>query len=168
MPYIRYNDIFEPVLADKIHKDLAFSSRWSFTGTTDNKSSSDILKFWYNDLNKVSLYTKYFFSKIQNITCKSFLLKTVYANGQTYGLNSHWHVDSNEENDYTFLYYVNHYWNPLWGGNTLFTYQDKIHTSEFIPNSAILFKSNIPHIGMEPTRSCRELRITVAFKLTEI
>ena len=38
----------------------------------------------------------------------------------------------------------------------------------FIPNTGVIFKSNIPHAGLEPTRHFTYVRMTVAFKLTEI
>ena len=68
---------------------------------------------------------------------------------------------------YTFLYYVQPNWLPEWGGQTVF-YDDneKMVFQQFpTPNLGILFNSEILHAGLEPTRLCKLLRVTVAFKL---
>jgi hypothetical protein len=54
----------------------------------------------------------------------------------------------------------------MWGGATIITDIDKYTSIIPRPNTAIIFKGNTLHAGMEPTRNCKELRITIAFKLT--
>jgi hypothetical protein len=142
---------------------LKTGSGWRFVGNsvTDNEN----IPFWYYDLNDRSFYTSFLFNEIQKITGQKFELKTVYANGQTYGLCGDIHIDDHHEQARTFLIYMNPMWDVRWGGATVLYYDNTIYTNMPKPNSGILFKSNIPHYGSEPTRHCKELRITVAFKL---
>ena len=80
------------------------------------------------------------------------------------------HKDVEEDDNYykTFLFYVNDWWGWEWGGETIFVEDDKIHKEFPMPNTGLLFSSNIIHAGLEPTRHCRELRVTLAFKMKEI
>ena len=108
---------------------------------------------------------------IKEKTGCQFNLIRVYANGQTHGLSGNWHQDEEVlSNKFkTFLYYVNPTWDPVWGANTVFT--DPVHgvySQIFEPNTGLLFNSNIYHVGLEPTRHCRDLRVSIAFKLEEL
>lgn len=135
---------------------------WEFSGG----STVDTHKFWFMDLVNDSFFTKKMFHKVQT-TCNlpnSELIR-VYANGQTHGLNGSPHTDYDDEGYVTFLYYPCLYWKLEWGGCTVFFDKGVAHTRYPIPNSGILFKGNLLHFGMEPTGQCKELRVTVAFKI---
>ena len=93
----------------------------------------------------------------------------VYANGQTYGLESSVHLDEVEPNHYTVLYYaVNDTWDANWHGETLF-YDDNeeqvIAVCKPKRNSFVFFDSRIPHVGISPSKQHNGLRVTLAFKL---
>ena len=93
----------------------------------------------------------------------------VYANGQTYGLESSVHLDEVEPNHYTVLYYaVNDTWDTNWHGETLF-YDDNeeqvIAVCKPKRNSFVFFDSRIPHVGISPGKQYNGLRVTLAFKL---
>tara|TARA_R100000030_G_C3245014_1_gene121560 strand:- start:338 stop:892 length:555 start_codon:yes stop_codon:yes gene_type:complete len=93
----------------------------------------------------------------------------VYANGQTYGLESSVHLDEVEPNHYTVLYYaVNDTWDTDWHGETIF-YDDNeeqvIAVCQPKRNSFVFFDSRIPHVGMSPSKQYNGLRVTLAFKL---
>jgi Rps23 Pro-64 3,4-dihydroxylase Tpa1-like proline 4-hydroxylase len=139
---------------------------WAFNGcSTDNTFS-----FWNMDLTQDVFFTTHMLNKIKMFTEKNFALGRVYANGQTYGLCGSYHqdVESNDKESYkTFLYYVNPFWDYQWGGSTIFHQAGENHNQLFIPNNGVLFDSTIYHAGLEPTRHCKELRVTVAFKLIE-
>jgi hypothetical protein len=64
---------------------------------------------------------------------------------------------------------MNENWNVKWGGQTVL-YKDHTKNISIMPepNKAIMFKSNIVHVGLEPTRHFIGLRTTVAFKLTKV
>ena len=143
------------------------SSNWAFKGHSDDKSTD--LTFWYLPLDHDTFFTTKLVEKINQYTRKNFVLERVYANGQTYGLSGSLHRDKENGNNqyYTFLYYVQPNWLPEWGGQTVF-YDDneKMVFQQFpTPNLGIIFNSEILHAGLEPTRFCSILRVTIAFKL---
>ena len=131
-------------------------------------NENDQLKFWFHDLSNNKFYTEEFFNIIKNLIKIDVELVRVYANGQTYGLPGYMHIDSEEENNLTVIYYANHVWNPEWGGHTVITADDGIASVLPSGNTAIVFPGNIPHVANEPTRHCPVLRTTVAFKLKRI
>ena len=142
------------------------SQNWSFSGSSADKD----FDFWYMELTQDNFFSEYFLNKIENTFKKKFKLSRVYANGQTHGLSGSMHQDNGEDVDNTFLYYVGPEWSMEWGGHTIF--HDSISNetiSQFpIPNLGILFDSNLQHFGMEPTRHCKKLRVSIAFKMKEI
>ena len=160
---IRYHNI----LTDKedletVNKILT-SNNWAFKGGVAPKFSKT---FWYMSLRDNDFFSVYFTSKIKQILKRDFVVESLYANGQTFGLDSEWHIDSAEENRHTFLYYANPVWDLIWGGETLIrTDGGPIRYIPPEPNSAIFFPSNLYHYGRSPTRDCPYLRTTVAFKL---
>ena len=133
-------------------------------------STEDGFRFWFMNLTQDNFFTEHMLNKIKIITKKNFEIIRVYANGQTYGLSGSYHQDENCNGDIykTFLYYVNPNWKSEWGGSTLFKQDEEIYIQPFISNHAILFDSTLYHVGLEPTRHCKDLRVTVAFKLQYI
>ena len=100
----------------------------------------------------------------------------MYLNGQSHGQCGQLHTDllnipEEENNEYlTLVYYANENWHPEWGGYTVVV--DKNNDIQIFypkPNSAIIFNSRFPHVGLEPTINFKGLRITMAhkFKITE-
>lgn len=142
---------------------LRTGAGWRFIGNSN--PGNDNIPFWYYDLSEKSFYTNFLFNRIQDITEQKYELEKVYANGQTYGLCGDVHIDSPNERAKTILIYMNPVWDVRWGGNTVLIHDNKSYTNIPEPNTAISFNSNIPHYGSEPTRHCKELRITVAYKL---
>jgi Rps23 Pro-64 3,4-dihydroxylase Tpa1-like proline 4-hydroxylase len=139
---------------------------WEFSGF----SVADEFIFWVMILMQDTFFTEHMLNKIKIATKKNFVIDRVYANGQTYGLSGSYHQDmSSNDNTYkTFLYYVNPNWKSEWGGSTLFKQDEEVYIQPFISNNAILFDSTIYHAGLDPTRHCKDLRVTVAFKLKYI
>jgi len=89
------------------------------------------------------------------------------ANGQTYGQNGRRHVDDAREGCPTLIYYPMPQWNPDWEGETLFfnSYGDVLAGVMPLPNRAVLFDGRLSHAGRAPSRHCKGLRVSVAFKL---
>jgi len=138
---------------------------WAFFGRSNDVDFS----FWYKELIDKKFFNNIFFNKILLLTGKKLKLERLYANGQTHGLPGSLHEDDHRENSWTFLYYANPYWEVQWGGETVFYKNEKDYgTAQLIPNTAIFFKGNMLHAGLEPTRHFKGLRMTVAFKLLEI
>jgi hypothetical protein len=142
---------------------LAQGSGWKFIN--NSAPGSDALTFWYIDLIDNSFYNSFVFNEIQSMTEQKYELLAVRANGQTYGLCGDFHIDDRAEDIKTFLIYMNPVWDIKWGGATVLHHDNITYTHIPKPNTGILFNSNILHYGSEPTRHCKELRVTVAYKL---
>lgn len=145
------------------------ASTWQFAGFSNTPDST---KFWFLDLGADNFFTEFSLQRIQDLTGKKFQLDRVYANGQTHGLSGDLHQDviGGDDSYKTFLYYPGPVWKPEWGGATIFHdhYQGSIFSLYPQPNTGVLFNSNIFHQGQEPTRQCKELRVTIAWKLKVI
>lgn len=147
---------------------IIFDNGWKFTGRSNNDS---VIKFWFMDLAMEPFFTEVFFDHIQTFTKRKFKLEQVYANGQTYGLDGDFHKDAEDENAYTFIYYVSDVNSSnvdKVGGYTQFKIGDEVTCVEPLVNRGVLFKSNTVHRGLAPSRLSGMLRATVAFKLTKL
>ncbi len=177
-----YENIIPSINFKNIYSELKNTPGWSLIGFSSFVSPTDE-KLWYLDLSNNELFTKQIFRKICKVTEKKFKILRCYANGQTSDQSGRFHVDSREDDDYTFLYYVNTEWNVLYGGATVFCNDadHKVNNKDFgdtrnfthttfypKPNTGILFSSNIYHVGLGPTKEFKGLRITVAYKLKEM
>ncbi len=180
-----YENLLPKHIFDNLHDRLCDEPGWKFDNKSDKSKENEYgLTFWYKELKDDELFAKTLFEKICEITDKKFTLLRVYANGQTYGLSGDLHFDDSRPDAYTFLYYTNPRWLLQWGGSTIFAeipnpVQNKLtlptmkgdiskaNVEHFLPkpNTGLLYKSNVTHAGLEPTRHCKELRITVSYKL---
>ena len=148
-----------------LHKSEKF--HWEYGHT----SLGSGIKFWKCDLSNDEFFTTHILKEIEDCFKKRFMLNTVYANGQTYGMDGSYHTDDDDDDAYTFLMYVSHITHEnvdTVNGNTLFKHGDEVISVEPIINRGVLFKSNTLHKGMGPSILANILRITIAFKLKEI
>lgn len=169
MNIVSYADFLSPDDFATAVQLTRYSSGWNYTG----QSNKEGFTFWYLDLMSTPFFTEHVASIIREKTKLDFVIDRVYANGQTYGLCGSVHLDRYPEegdNFLTFLLYTHPRWQLVWGGNTVL--YDEENKQEISippkPNHAILFDSTIPHVGLEPTRHCQELRTSVAYKLSLI
>jgi hypothetical protein len=140
--------------------------QWNYAGFSTNESNSN--KFWYSELMGHPFFTEWL-SEIEKLSNKKFKIDRLYANGQTLGQDGSWHVDSNNnETGYTFLYYFNDSDDISLIGETYFIVDGEPLGVTPIPNSAVLFHHKYKHKGMAPRKGYNDLRVTIAFKLTEI
>jgi Rps23 Pro-64 3,4-dihydroxylase Tpa1-like proline 4-hydroxylase len=165
-----YDDVLTKDQYEYVLNKTLNGNQWNFMGFSNTTAE---YKFWYMELSEDKFFTETFLSIVENITNKKFELNRVYANGQTYGLPGNIHqdvrTDYTPELYYTFLYYVNPTWDISWGGSTQIIHTSgQVDTIMPVRNTAIMFNSKLNHLGLEPTRYCPELRVTVAFKLKEI
>ena len=162
-------ELYQDVLSWEEHVhvyNVLYTGDWKYGRFS--KSVTDGYLFWYCDLNNNKFFTEEFASKIIEKSGKSLKLKNVYANGQTYGLPGVMHKDTDDEDCWTFIYYANPKWEHDWGGATVWLMENECQQSAIpIPNAGVLFKSTILHCGNEPSRLCKELRISVAFNFKE-
>ena len=148
-----------------LHKSENFHWRYGHSSTGNG------IKFWNCDLKDDEFFSTHIFKKIEKCFKKKFIINRVYANGQTYGLDGAYHIDDDDIDTYTFLLYISNITKEnvkSFDGYTLFKKDDRIVCVEPIFNRCVLFKSNILHKGMAPSRNTNMLRISIAFKLKEI
>lgn len=149
---------------------------WGFGFKSDVKSGADSLvretnyynsniPFWKLPLGEEKFFTEYMFSILKERTQINFELLEVYCNGQTYGQDGYPHIDNVWGETHTFLYYANINWNMTWGGQTVFIHEGQRYGIDPIPNSAILFTTDLLHYGEAYNQFCRDLRMTVCYKL---
>jgi hypothetical protein len=172
MMHTLYKNVLSNEYFTELSDRLAKSKSWEFSNSSGSIpfERDDSYHFWYNDLTQDFDFTNTVFEKICNLTNKNFKLHTVNANGQTYGQPGHLHIDMDIPEAYTFLLYMNNYWNVEWGGSTVIYdhVNNDVEQVLPIPNTGILFKGNLLHYGSEPTRHFKGLRMTVAYKLIEL
>ena len=145
-------------------QQLFDNGAWKMTNWSGSKPTER--RFWYMDLQDDPMFSDTIFEKLKHITGKNFELRNVYANGQTFGYDGDFHTDGTEDSNWTFLIYASEVTD---GGLTVF----RIHGQELLSavepnkNTGVLFKANLVHRGMAPSRDCDALRVTVAYKLRE-
>lgn len=163
--------VVDNFLTDKDIQKVIESSRhfkWEFGKTTVKNQG---FKFWDCILNDDDLFKTYIFEKIEEYFKKKFTIIRIYANGQTYGLDGDYHIDSHEADTYTCLLYIGditHQDVETVDGYTLFKQGEKVICIEPICNRCVLFKSCIPHKALAPSRNSNVLRISIVYKLKEI
>ena len=163
----QYNDFFSFNEVRKIESKLE-EPKWRFGhgSHVDQYNRSKGIPFWRMDLLEDSYFSDYLLNIIREKTQQYYDLYDVYANGHTFGTQGEFHVDWYESNGRTLIYYANPKWRPEWGGKTIFLHKDKeLEYINPIPNSAILFPGEIPHMAESTTRLFTDLRVTIAWKL---
>jgi len=154
--------------ANKILKQKAW-----YYGHSSNGRENVNTPFWSANLFDDIFFSKYILSLIEKNTNKKFVLKRVYANGQTYGQNGSYHQDSIEIEHYTFCLYINNLDDSdieTAGGMLLIKEQNNKFGTFIEPNKnrGVLFKSNLYHKGISFNRYITDMRICIAWKLEEI
>lgn len=141
---------------------------WKLLNKPDNNADSPV--FWIKYLNDDKFYTEYLFYLIKNIVAEDGFdveLVRVYANGQRFGQSGKLHQDYENNEQWTFLIYFNHTWDIHWGGHTVIKdlTEDNFYSFFPVPNSALFFRGDLWHVGLEPTSVCPLMRTSVAYKL---
>lgn len=139
--------------------------QWRYAGYSNPNTQSN--RFWYSELMGHPFFVAWL-DEIQKQTNKKFTIDRLYANGQTLGQDGSWHTDSDEDFGYTFLYYFNDGDDISLIGETYFMVEGEPIAVTPIPNSAIIFPHKFVHKGVAPRKGYNDLRVTIAFKLTEI
>lgn len=144
-----------------------------------SQSSLISTPFWMMTLDDDIFFTKDLLLKIERVTQKKYTLQRVYANGQTFGQDGTFHIDSPSDDAYTFCIYLNkqitHKTLDNIGGEIVFKLPNSDTGSgspfsrvmiEPIYNRGILFPSNFFHKGLAFNRYNKDLRVSIAWKLT--
>ena len=162
-------DIIDNFLSDELlsgARNAINDSKWVHEGASITSTGST--RFWYCELGDTPMFKCMILDAIQKRYKQKFKVNRVYANGQTFGQDGSFHQDDTLENAYTFLIYVSDI-NPQnvdeIGGFTQIKMKDKIVNIEPYMRRAVMFKSNLFHRGLAPSRQSDILRQTIAFKL---
>ncbi len=165
--------VMNKLVPSEIHQNLwttCMSENWYF-GHASVDGELDSIPFWKMDLNQndtADALWNHIKPQCESFVGQPLTVVRQYANGHTYGLGGHAHVDDTVAGTYTLLYYPMIDWQNEWGGETLF-FNDQGEISGAVrpvPNRGIFFDSRIAHLGRAPERCFAGLRVTVAYKLT--
>lgn len=141
-----------------------FEFRWLHTELKDNKYFSNYLNIIIQE-KIVFCLNKLFNSSIKLL---NFRLDRVYGNGMPYGSQSSFHKDCDDENAYTFVYFLNSCCEESTADKVggYFYYKDNglIKCVEPYNNRGIFFNGNILHKGEAFNRGVDRLRISLAWK----
>jgi len=126
---------------------------------------------WKAIMTKEETLCKHLVTKIEKISGKKYKILRFHANGQTFGQDGEFHIDNINDNVYTVLIYVSPITEEnvdIIGGFTQIKRGTNIINIEPYIKRGLLFKSNMIHRGMAPSRLSDMLRITLAIKLEEV
>jgi hypothetical protein len=154
---------------------------WKFGRVTNADTwDEDSTVFWQADLTAAPWASDViFYEIIEKLNSEypqtldySFKLQSAVAGGKTFGLDGGIHndkdIDFNDMGDgyMTLCFFPNEEWNPEWGGEfQFFDENGNVIASYYpMPNTCLVFDSNIPHRGLAPSRSCKKLRKYISYK----
>jgi hypothetical protein len=122
-------------------------------------------KFWSSELIAEEWLVNTTMDRLhrENGLKRKFSLCRAHANGQTYGQDGIFHTDDKKDDRYTLLIYMSDT-----DGHTQFKIEGQLVNVEPLKNRAVIFKSDILHRGIAPSRGTDDLRVSLAFKLREI
>ena len=129
--------------------------------------------------NEVKLLWDYFSSRF-NVDINH--LETCYINVLSYGLEAHPHTDFQDKNSTTVILYLCEAWNCYWSGETVFfknkwvnnPSDESFYNNEIVKsvlprkNRIVLFEGNIVHSVRPLSKTYKDLRLTLMFKLKNI
>jgi hypothetical protein len=145
--------------------NITSNLKWELNGASSDEKDG---LFWSAGLMHNNFFSEHIFKKIEKTLKKDLKLWDVYANGQTYGQDGGFHIDTDADDYYTFIMYMSDI-RPenvdVIGGYTEFKFKNGVHAIEPLLNRCVLFDSKLLHRGLAPSRSSRILRISVAFKI---
>jgi hypothetical protein len=137
-------------------------------GHTSNGSSDIEYPWLLMHLSDNKFFNTVLTSKIEKTVNMTFNTERIYMNGQMYGSESGFHVDTTDTNGFTFLLFV-HECNESnadsMGGYFYYKLNGEIRCIEPIKNRAVFFNGNILHKGCAFNRHIKTLRQSIAWKL---
>ena len=200
--------VVDNFLGPELHKfwndSLVNSNMWSKTNQVGSRSKTGLPhhSFWggtffsgmHHNNGKIDIpaetdNSNTYFAEFFNRKCETDFgfrwldFDYMGLNSQTQGLDGTNHVDCEDNKDWnlSFLWYINTFWNPNWGGDLRFyefnegggvgDSMDKFEVGrvEFKPNRLLLFDGRIPHGAEAPKPSARYIdRRSVVLRGSEI
>ena len=166
---VQHYNFFDDADFKEIKNKTGHGSKWQYGHASYDKEHPlyyTCTPFWKIDFADDTFFTEHLLNKIQQKLGESYSLRSVYANGHTYGQDGSMHVDANNDRGKTLLLYVNPTWDVSWGGATNFILnKGEMHSVVPEANKAVFFPGKIFHYAAPLTRAFKFLRVTLAFKL---
>ena len=134
-------------------------------------------RFFGSTLSESDMYNLGIFetSRFKNISgmfdnmrvLRSWILCTSPSTKYLYHADEIFHPDEINSSSLTFLYYMNTYWHPEWGGDTIFCNDDGEPEAAIacVPNRAVIFPSDILH---KPSLTTGDSKFRFTFTTTFI
>ena len=151
--------IFDNILPDNVHNffyDTITSDRIWHLNTVSKKDATKIAGSTLYDVNeKFDDSRSYSLALVLFEFIKTrcdFLpsnIKRIHLGAKAANQDDQIHIDDSDENAYTILYYLNKEWNSEWGGQTIVGNKEV----DYVPNRAVVYKSNVRHGGKSGTGS---------------
>ena len=142
-----------------------------FRRTRSDSAESKDSKYWTASIAPSALRGLVVLDEIKRRIIAGFpssklVLDRAYLNSNAFGDATSFHRDFPDPSAVTGLLYVNDYWEPAWGGETVFlnSRDDAVVCVTPRPGRAVLFSAELAHRGTPPSRQCLEARIVLAFK----
>ena len=168
-----FNDFLPKELFVSAYKFLQETPKWGFNRSRAN----DDFTFFGMYLDHAKLFCDEIFSLIKDEIGHEYKIHKILANAQSFSQDGHPHYDSAETNTTTFILYMSPEWDYTWGGETILfdRYREGDETIIVsnqmahlypMPNSAIMFPSNMYHFGTSPRKSFNGFRLSIAYHLT--
>lgn len=161
-----------------IRADAENQSYWSLYlyGIGYGKENLNISNFKKDE---IKLLWDYFSSRF-NVDIN--YLETCYINGLSYGVEAYPHIDFEDKNSTTVILYLCEEWNCYWAGETVFFKNEWVdnpsdqsfYNNDIIKsvlprkNRIVLFNGNIVHSVRPLSKTYKDLRLTLMFKLKNI
>lgn len=120
--------------------------------------------FKTHQLHELALGIAQFYSE------KTLCCYDVFSSASSFGDMSFIHNDSSNNQDISVLYYANNYWEPEWGGETIF-YTDSNEAEialSVIPGRLVVFNGGVKHRAGIPNRICPEIRLTLSMRFESV
>jgi hypothetical protein len=167
-----FNDFLPQELFNAAYMFLQETQKWGF----NRSKANDEFAFFGMHLDNVRLFCDDIYSLVRQKVGEEYKIYKILANAQSFSQDGKPHYDSDQTNTKTFIIYMNPQWDYMWGGETILfdRYREGEETNVLsdqtlhfypLPNSAILFPSNMYHFGTGPKKTFSGFRLSIAYHL---
>ena len=161
-----FDDCFNQELIDdlgRVFLELDYEYRPSFDNELSYGLSTQHLECMSDLVPRLNEFIDQYNAELVNRPKEQFLSHG-YCAAIRFGDSTIMHQDIDCEDCLTFIYYGNLYWNPRWGGETLF-YDDTFDAMVSVspkPGRLVLFNGSIWHRSGIPLKSCPSFRYVMS------
>ena len=165
--------VFDNMFSKELTKDLSImiqSLPFARSASFDNEFFHIIEDKFYNESQPLRTFQstlEQILSEYQTQICSTIEPQRyffAYAAAMRYGDHTRIHRDVNCRDCVTFLYYANPYWEPAWGGETMFFDEssDALVAIAPAPGRLVAFNASLLHRTGIPMRECPTTRYAMS------